>query len=1279
VTFNPVIGTPSCRIVTTTDATSPLGMTGRPCVTLWTTRAAVGRFPQSRSGTRPTSSRRTRLPQVRIDITVRERDGSHRDVAISTPGPATFAEIAPQLSSASASPGLPAFWSGEQRIKPDAKLGSAGLQTGATVHVGRPGDRDLTTATVLQLHVVGGPDAGRITALSRGVLTVGRSPDCGLVLTDPDVSRLHAAITTDYTGVRIRDLSSTIGTSIDATPVGSEAVTLHPGQLVRIGDSFLRIAPFDEPPAATRPTSDGRVAINRPPRTGSASAAGVVEIPQPPAAGIRARMQWIAALSPLAVGGVLAILMHSAQLLLFAVLSPVAALATSASARWHARRTDRQSAGAFDQRAETALATVTAGLRAETQARRHAGPDAAAVGAIATVPGARLWERRRDGAEVLSVRLGLSDVESRLCARRGTTVSPAGVLAAVPTCVDLRTGPLGIAAPPVVGLGIARWLVGQLCVLCSPHDVEIAAVLAAEAVHAWHWLRWLPHVRGRIATTRREARQLTAALSDLAERRRTAGSRGGGPWAGPWTVVVVDDVGALDDVSGLGALLAAGPEVGITAVCLAPSEQHLPAPCATTARAVGETGSTLAVARAGDPERVLAVADRVSLQWADRMARAIAPFVDSRADGSDAVPDSCRLLELLGSDALDPAAIQGRWTGAQRRSGSSSTVIGMAATGPVTIDLVRDGPHMLVAGTTGSGKSELLQSLVAGLAASNPTDRVSILLVDYKGGAAFADCARLPHVVGLVTDLDQHLTTRALQSLDCELRRREAHFARVGAHDIDAYWATERADRSIPRLVLVVDEFAALAQEQPGFLSGLISIAQRGRSLGVHLVLATQRPGGVVSPEIRANATLRIALRVADQADSTDVIGTPDAAYIDSDSPGRAIVRCATSLTTFQVARVAGSAPSRRTSVQVLDDWRRVRRAGPEDPSTDGGATDLRRLVDSITEAATLSRRPIARRPWLTPLPARLHHASLPACGRPAVVALGLLDLPTMQRQEPVTVDLEAGGALLLAGTARSGRTSALLTLARVSARQLEPAELHLYVIDCGGGGLGALSGLHHCGSATTAREFGVVAALLRRLEQSMRQRRDRLLALGVDCVREARNAGHDFPLQLCVLDGWEGFVALAEDADLGVSVERFLRILRGAPSTGLTVAVTGDRTTLAPRLAAAVETKYLLRLADRSDYALAAIPARAVPEAMPPGRCLRASDGAEAQIAWADVAAPLADAPPTAGRGSSGSAPCPRTSRCPTSTTATSSRSVSAVTTPPRSRSTCSARHPDC
>ncbi|WP_250448425.1 FtsK/SpoIIIE domain-containing protein, partial [Actinotalea sp. C106] len=261
--------------------------------------------------------------------------------------------------------------------------------------------------------------------------------------------------------------------------------------------------------------------------------------------------------------------------------------------------------------------------------------------------------------------------------------------------------------------------------------------------------------------------------------------------------------------------------------------------------------------------------------WAERVARRLAARGDRHeetARGSRAdLPARVGLVDLGLPD--HPEDIAARWAAP---AVGLAAPLGAGAAGPVTVDLVGDGPHTLVAGTTGAGKSELLQSLVLGLALSHPPDRLAIVLVDYKGGTGLGPCPDLPHVVGRVTDLDATEAARALDGLRIELGRRKALLAAAGVATLEDLGP----QTAPPRLLVVVDELRAMAEDLPDFVPGLVHLAAQGRSLGIHLVLATQRPAGVVDAQMRANVSLRVALRVADPADSTDVLDVPDAAHL---------------------------------------------------------------------------------------------------------------------------------------------------------------------------------------------------------------------------------------------------------------------------------------------------------------------------------------------------------------------------------------------------------------
>ena len=334
------------------------------------------------------------------------------------------------------------------------------------------------------------------------------------------------------------------------------------------------------------------------------------------------------------------------------------------------------------------------------------------------------------------------------------------------------------------------------------------------------------------------------------------------------------------------------------------------------------------------------------------------PRSSSRVDG---VPDVVPLKTVMHD--LDAHELREQWQeqahSPTRGAPALSAVLGVGARGPVHADLVADGPHALLAGTTGSGKSELLISWLVQLALSRAPDRLTLVLVDYKGGAAFGPLAGLPHTAGVLTDLDPAGTQRALSSLEAEVRRRERILAAHGAKDLSCL----PPQVVVPDLVVAVDEFATLAGEHAEVLESLVRIAAQGRSLGIHLILATQRPQGAVSPAIRANTSLRVCLRVLDAADSRDVLGHDGAARI-GHHPGRVLVSG------------AGGAPESAPDRQGLGDGA----SGSPSPGSQvlqapwcGSTREVQRIVDLISRAAEGHAAPW--RPWAPALPASISAA----------------------------------------------------------------------------------------------------------------------------------------------------------------------------------------------------------------------------------------------------------------------------------------------------------------
>ncbi|QGH70241.1 hypothetical protein GCE65_12570 [Pseudactinotalea sp. HY158] len=407
--------------------------------------------------------------------------------------------------------------------------------------------------------------------------------------------------------------------------------------------------------------------------------------------------------------------------------------------------------------------------------------------------------------------------------------------------------------------------------------------------------------------------------------------------------------------------------------------------------------------------RVIPVADdhdrRVRLPW----LRHVLTLLPAAAG---ALPTEALLPAVLGP--AEPDAIRRDWRDPPAGLAAPVGVRQDPDTGrlvPARVDLAAEGPHALVAGTTGSGKSELLLSWLLALARGHPPSRLSLILVDYKGGATFGELAGLPHVAGVLTDLDPPGTARALAGLRAEVQRRERLLAETGAADLLEHHA--RLGRGLPgtplcRLLLVVDEFRAMSEEHPDVLDELVRLAAQGRSLGLHLVLATQRPGGAVGAEIRANIAVRLCLRVLEEGDSVDVLGEPGAARLPP-VPGRFLLR-------------AG------TPAEVQSFW-----VGPPH------AGYVPRLVAALTGAARATESGGAYRPWAPELPDRARALPpvapwpTPAPGPPAPGGeLPLLVVDVTDEQRLGHWALPAGEVLVVAGR-RSGRTTAAATLARAA------------------------------------------------------------------------------------------------------------------------------------------------------------------------------------------------------------------------------------------------------
>ena len=1119
----------------------------------------------------------------------------HRTVVVSVDG-----LVDPRVGDVLGALGLPvdvAYVDGRRVDPAEAALGV--LVDGSTI-AACAGRSARSTVPVVGLAVVAGPDAGQIAHLGAGAHVVGRDLSSAVAVEDRTVSHRHIEIQATDGGVTTRDLGSVNGSRMgDAWIVTSSAVI--PKALIHVGASSLRFHALSGPSSSpTGPAHGGHIAFVRPPRQQLPAAQPIAPPPRAHSASRRLAIDVVAIAVPVLFALLMAVVFDP-RFALMGLIGPVLAISNHFGQRRRARRDDAQREVTERQARTRFRNDLLAARVAHTRDLHERAPDLGEIARRIEGELTGLWERRPAHDDFLALTVGFAAIEwtpaftgdardiddmARALLDDFRTINDA------PIVIDARH-PIGIRGEANDALALARALALQAAALHGPADLRIV-VATTEARRAdWAWTAWLPHTHEPRGDTRLVVCGETA-LRDVVEQLLGAAQDDDIAH----TMVIVDDASLVANRATPIRHLLAGLR-GTTAIVIASPVAPLPSLCHT----VVDVGADMVVTVA-EPARASVVrgvrgagiGDSTAARLAARMAR----FADPEASAATAsLPAQATLLQLLGS-GLDKATISARWA-ASRAAASFVVPIGIDSDGPLMIDLVHDGPHILVAGTTGSGKSELLRTLITSLAATVDTQRVNFLLVDYKGGSAFDRCAALPHTVGVVTDLDGRLTARALTCLEAELRRRERALREAGVDDITEYHRRQGRGRlsPLPRLVVVVDEFAALVSELPQFVDALIDIGQRGRSLGVHIVLATQRPSGVVKDALRANTNLRISLRVLDQNDSRDVLGVVTAAQISRRHPGRAIARMgAAELITFQAASVTGRTRREESSnVHIVD-------SAPPLTIDENGATDLMQLVDAVVGAHLDSGHDPAWCPWPDPLPARVTLDEVESSADRTIesgVVLGLADLPHEQRHE-IARWIPSNGPLLVQSLRGGGATTALATVAVDVARCHPPDRAHLYVLDLGAGELAPLARLPHCGAYIAAHETERIARLLRLLTDELKARKASTYA-----DRAPR------PMIVLVVDN---VAALAVPAEPDTHRDAMRQLVGDGAAVDIHLALTTDRSgALGHATEGLIAQRVLLRMAEAADYSMVGV--RGVdPSQLAPGRGFLVPGGTEIQIA---------------------------------------------------------------
>lgn len=995
--------------------------------------------------------------------------------------------------------------------------------------------------------------------------------------------------------------------------------------------------------------------------TADVTVAAPPDVPQPARTGSMARLVPIV-LAAATVGMVAVVFLsrsgmaRNPMFAAFPVLMLVSTVASAVTGRGrHRAEIDAAREEYLGYLAELRVAVAkTAAAQRLSLAWCHPAPDVLWT----LVGGIRMWERREADSDFCHVRAGTGT--QRLATRLVTPrLGPAERLDPVtatalrrflqahstihdaPVAIAVRDVPaMTIAGEVTHARGLLRAMICQLAVLHSPARVLIIGVISAASRAHWDWLKWLPHnhhpnAADDLGATRMVYPSLAvaeAALSGLLVER-AAGA------AVPQLVIVLDS--DVDD--GVTRVLAGRAGVTILAVG--------DGPAAADGLALRVSATQLA---AGD--EVFARPDRMSLTAASMCARRLAAYHADRRDMAHTAPGGGQCWQDLARIG-DPAAFvpTALWHSLSRRD-RLRVPIGATITGvPLELDIKEAaengmGPHGLCVGATGSGKSELLRTVALGMIARHSPEELNLVLVDFKGGATFLGLERAPHVAAVITNLadEAPLVARMRDALTGEMTRRQGLLRAAGNVDsVAAYQHARQAGAQLaplPSLFVIVDEFSELLSQQPDFADVFVAIGRLGRSLGMHLLLASQRLDEGRLRGLESHLSYRVCLKTLSAHESRIVLGTSDA-YELPNVPGAGYLRTGTEESIrFQTAYVSGPCPPATVCPETRGDDApaRVRRfttapVGPVVYRTETDAVAARSVLQTVVDRVS-GCGPPAHPIWLPPLgSAPALDSLLGEADSELTVAIGVVDRPFEQRRTPLTVDLSgSAGNVAVVGAPQSGKSTALCTLITALAASHDAGRLQFYCLDFGGGALASVGSWPHVGSVATAAEPELVGRMVAELQSLIRSREAAFRSRGIDSMAQYRRlkAQGDpdcdrFGDVFLVVDGW---ARLCHEFD---ALEASITALAAQGlSFGVHVVVSATRwAELRPAFKDQIGTRIELRLGDPAGSELDRRRAQLVPEDRP-GRGL-SRDGLHMIVAL-----PRLDDVASSPRGSGPSAP---------------------------------------
>lgn|GEM_PF-264058 len=803
----------------------------------------------------------------------------------------------------------------------------------------------------------------------------------------------------------------------------------------------------------------------------------------------------------------------------------------------------------------------------------------------------RLWGRNYGDKDFLKLRVGLGNMdfpikiktetrkifeEDPLLLETDKITDKYNLVDNVPISINIKENKL----TAIIGnrkkiLEIVKSMITQISVNHSPDEVKIVTIFDSREAKNWEWAKWLPHVWDEdrklrfMAKTKEESHKLLSYLYDVLSERKNKleGNESYETYRfTPHFVFILGSKDLIENEAIMKFLLTVEEDMEITTIFLSDKLGNLPRSCLNIINI--DEGEGVSYNIQNSSLKSYFRPDRIDSKLLMEFSRTMAPLRIKKDSFSNKLPSSISLFEELDINNPEEIDFNSLW-GKSNSDKSLAVPIGIRESGEkfyLDLHSKMHGPHGLVAGTTGSGKSELLQTIIASLGVHFSPEYVNFLIIDYKGGSMSNIFKTMPHVVGIVTNLEGNQSYRAITAIDSEIKRREKILTGLGYNNIDEYqknYKLLKHEEPLPHLIIIVDEFAQLKQNDPEFIAQLVKVAVVGRSLGVHLILATQKPSGIVDPQIETNTNLKICLRVQDTEDSRAVIGKPDAAGISN--PGRAYIKVGHDIIYELIQSAFSGQKYKKNMIKKekpilmvnLDGTRSdMREKIKEENSTN--ETHLSKIIDAIEDHCKDNMDYELKLPWLPPLENKIYLEEIESevASNQDVnlkTIIGMYDDPYNQCQKVFEVDIEKENHVALYGSSGMGKTIFLQTILLGLSEKNSPSDLNFYILDCGNGALNLFSPLVHTGEVVLGEDMDRAGKLLNFLIKEIDERKNLLASTGTISLTDYHHkTGNTIPHIIFAIDNLNVFNSTYPDF-----LDNVVKIIRDGGSLGMHVIYT--------------------------------------------------------------------------------------------------------------------------